>query len=607
MARRVSVALQDSIKAILRDTIGMDDPDRRKHFARNAGFPESLLNKINWSALTDSFIDDFVFQCNGWGSFSKSDPRLPLVEYLKVLKYNGGAEHNIAIDKVLVELGKELGLNDGEKEPPEIVFVNREEEIRYLKNPNSTITRFAIHAPAGFGKTWLLLQLQQEFQRMEWIASYATWTSDTSLLDFSSQLLLSINNDELSNCHIDDVELPRQFASILKREWRSKGENTRAGIVLLIDCGNHPILDHQSFATLLNVWLDQVTQEIEGLKIFSPENYLFKVFIAGRFFDDTIQLSLKNCQFMILPLEPFEKEEALEQSVKRYLTDIKSEWQIELWTNLYFFTGGHPGLISKILKEYWEQDKPTPKYFFEKRSIEIQKMVLEEVDKILFDFPAETKQLLLSVSPFRCMSHEVLEDIQEQPEKFLEWNKDVYRLADHLTYTQLVQVDDVGILRDSISRRIMTLYLRFNNPNPEDYQKRCRQANKIYEKRLKDKDDPIPPHFWAVEYLYSYLHASLQNNNSINDRRSLRYSFWGNDDDDFLSQDSVLFSCLQLLTERQDPRRILRPLQGSLNKDWDFQFTINFFLREQHYEPKWFSTLISKIQSYLTNSISFGK
>jgi hypothetical protein len=193
-----------------------------------------------------------------------------------------------------------------------------------------------------------------------------------------------------------------------------------------------------------------------------------------------------------------------------------------------------------------------------------------------------------------------LEDILSFPKKIMEWDKDVLLLQDQLTRTHLVYVDKFGILRDSISRRIMKLYLRYSQNGDETYSQKCAQAKAIYTGRLKDINEQQFTHLWAIEYLYLSLLSSETLIKTNKGRKELRQSFWG-PDDSILPSDTVLFSCLDLLARGRDIRRLIRPLQSALNEDWDFQFTLNYYFRSETYDNKWFSILISKLQTYFNN------
>jgi len=606
VAIKLSSQLIEQIKKLLLDVYELEDVERRKQFARNAEFPSRLFQQIHWQDQINPFIDDFVFKCSEWGPYTSTDFRHPLEEYLKTLQEFGGGEFRTALAKILIEIRSELGTSEKSKEPPEIQFVNRENEILYLGDPKSMVTRFAIHAPAGFGKTWLLKKLQEKFSSPSqwlpspWLVSYAKWTPNKTLYEFSNELLSSFNSTlSINNDIVPSSEIPLQLAQIYKQEWNERYTKS-SGIVIMIDCENLITdADQKTFFELISVWLESFAQEIQGLKVFSSESNLFRIFIAGRFFRDEIRSFLSSYQFRIHTLGTL--EEALEQSVRGYLADIKSEWQVELWTNLYHLTGGHPGCFSKILKWYWIQNKPNPSFFFEKRSSEIRKIVTDEVNSILDDFPIETKQLLLALCPFRAMSYEILDDILASPDKILKWDKDVLLLQDHLTYTSLVQVDKYGILRDGISRRIMTLKQRYSQDNGISYPSKCLQARNIYQHRLQDPSEQQLAHFWAIEYLYLTLHASEETVKTKKERDSLRTSFWGPSENiELLHPNTILHECLNMLTNHRDGRRVIRLLQRALNDDWDFQFTLNYYLREDRYDYKWFSLLQSKIQNYFT-------
>ena len=249
---------------------------------------------------------------------------------------------------------------------------------------------------------------------------------------------------------------------------------------------------------------------------------------------------------------------------------------------------------------YRRELKPEPVYFFRANAREIQDIVLSEVKTVLSDFPRNEQELLLALSPFRYLSYEILEEILRHEPKIVNWAYSFIDLADYLTGTHLVSWDENGyLLKDDITRRIMSLYLRYYDEDAQLFSSRCAQAREFYQHRLNEKLDSTPPVRWAIEYLYQSLQMMISETHTIQGRSQLRQIFWGNSDESAPEPNTALYNCLSMLVNGRIPKFQIDALQRALQNDWEFRFTLNYFLREENFDTKWFGNLLAKVRAFL--------
>jgi len=596
--------LRSQIEEYLLNIPEIDDEDLRKQIARNARFTKRLFNKIEWnkqpSAHFVSYLLDFLIE---WGDIDEADKRNSSLEYLKATQGMVGGQARIKLFQLLQSLEAEiLGSSIKALGQPEFKFINREQEISELTDEISLSPRHAIHAPAGFGKSWLLTRLRHVYLNKGWVVCNCSVGGDTTLTGLAQTLINSINPGKKLEFPNDDIEdIAEEFSGALKQMWESRQPGR--GIVLLIDTDTVP-REIKIFDLLLKEWLPAVIKNFQGLVFFGSEMSRFRIILAGRFFDNEIVNTLQSLDgsYSIYPLSAF-SDIVLARSVNNYLSDINSVWRTELWSTLFYHSGGHPGIFNRILQFYQEQNKPLPRRFFEKNEDTIQQMVNEEIKIILEDIPDRVKELLIALSPFRYLSYDVLEEIitsrYKIPSQFTDFND----IVDKLTQTYLVSWDDqIGhLLRDTISRRIMAIYLRSVADVDPNYIDRCYIAKEIYRHRLIDLSDVVPATRWAVEYLFQALQIATKQIGTIQGRRELRRAFWGETDDSAQppSPNTFLYNCLTDLIENRDMRIQIEALQRIMHADWEFKFNVNYYLRDDIYNQIWFGVLLSKTQSFL--------
>lgn len=575
--------------------------DFREQLAKDAELPDNLKSRIVWDKQPErDFVRHLVERLEKWGTFDKDDDRYALDEYLKVTEEEIGGTHKATLDDLLKKLAAEREKSGG-SDPK---FVNREDEIRALTR-KLALPGYAIYAPAGYGKTWLMRRLRHEFDDQKWLVAHATLGNDAPL--------------ELSNSLLSSVECPRPDAltepdpkyvanllgSKLRTLWdqdqdRGLDRKYRKGIVLLIDLSVIP-KEVCYWDVILDDWLPSLLANISRHTYFCHKDKL-RTIVSGRFFDPERLRSLKEKGLKPYELKPFD-DQVVAHSIEEYLPTLPDAEKTKLWSGLVYHVGGHPKCMSEILKLYKSQGEPEPNSFFQAHCNEIKGLVANEVAEVLEDIPEPARQQLLMLSPYRYLSVGLLRDMLAEDNSIVkvEKGKDANGLLTDLTQTYLVRPVSAYLYKDSISRRIMTLSLRNSKCDAEtSFSERCERARDFYRFRLHDKEDPSP-YRWAIEILYQSLQMHANEIDSLEGRRELRRLFWGEDDPSSLPQDSMLYECLSSLVEERDAWEQLRALKRVLKgkDEWEFRFTLNYFLRDETYENRWSDNILSaKIDAF---------
>ncbi|HDQ71844.1 MAG TPA: hypothetical protein ENN19_07075 [Chloroflexi bacterium] len=592
------MSLTKEIERFLLAIPDINKKDFREQLAKDAKLPDNLKKRIEWDKPDQDFVAHLVGRLESWGTFDIDDERYALDEYLKATREHGGGEHKATLNDLLKKLAAERKKSGG-SDPK---FVNREEEIKELTDECALSSRYAIHAPAGYGKTWLMERLRHEFDNKGWLVFYATLKKDDGPLELSRNLLLYPDLDSAS-LESNPAAAANLVGGKLKDLWDQGNGQDRKGIVLLIDLSSIPE-QISALDTILGQWLQVLTENVLGHQDFARGDNLLRVIVSGRFFDPKRLRSFSEgrLKFQIYPLEPF-NDHVVDRSIQDYFPTLEVGRRRELGAGLVHHVGGHPKCMSDILKLYKDSGKPDPNNFFQDHCTEIKGLVDQEVANVLEEIPEPTKQQLLSLSPYRYWSIGLLRDILAEENPIVEWGNGTLELADELTKTSLVsQTDDGYLYRDSISRRIMTLFLCNSECDAEtSFSKRCEKARDFYKRRLQDEKDTAPPCRWAIEILYQSLQMHVNEIDSLEGRRNLRRSFWGEDDSSSLSEKSTLYECLSILVGGRDAQEQLGALKHVLKgkDEWEFRFTLNYFLRDETYENRWSDVILpAKIDAF---------
>lgn len=451
---------------------------------------------------------------------------------------------------------------DAESKLEILPFVDREEIIKFILSSKSPAYHL-IDAPARFGKTVLMKQLQQYFEERNWLCCYINVGDQKS----PNEVFMEVAHKMkvmLSSAPSGET-IARALVQQRGKEFSDKGKK---GVVLFIDV-------EKSWESAINILRSIVNEFIPQMAdVFDDESFLrdihssFRVVIASRYVTGKIPLSpriplTKNKLF------PFDYEVVCD-AVAQYLR-INDSSRIDcIAAHLMHYTAGHPGCISRILSMYKQENPSNPDTFFREAEERIwEDIVYPEIDKMRLGIDDELRRVFDKLSVFRFLDIGILRD-QLTATPFLSF-QDEFALEDQLRTNYLLDPWAEGhFLRDGITRKMLALRL-LSEKGTSSFAHDCKRAKEICIARLKNPATQMPDK-WFVEYLYQCLQQDMGEIGNEHTRLEISERFFNED----------ILKGFEYFRLARNPREYYMPLETTLN-DWEFRFTVNYFLRGASY------------------------
>ncbi len=445
------------------------------------------------------------------------------------------------------------------------LFVNRKDEINQIDSPP---IYYLVDAPAGYGKTWLLQELQQLFKDNGWSCAYVSVHQNTLISSIAETLVTQFG-----------VQLPSES------EEKSYGERlgvvitNKPKVMLFFDFGDEPNL--RVFQDLIDNFVPNLYRTLSANpNAITPLRAVF----AGRHLAMTKPYKETNLPLKVMTLTLFPCSIVCDYVNKAYpgISNAK-----EIAADLTYLTGGHPASLasaSKIYQEqHWEYDKLL-QYWIKERDV-----VLEGIYTGLRANDENERGFIAGLSLFRRLDLGLLG-------KLLEYHKITTGTPsswqDRLTATYLFDRQGPWIL-NTIVRRLLVLWLQ----NKENYANLCAEAGRLHLEGLQQARRE--PEIWVIEYLFQSLQASIGAIHTPEHRAQIRSVFW----------EQVFPSVMRTYLEHEnDVDFAKKSLKHRIGMDWEFQFTINYYLREDHYTDQPYQKLLQVIETFdptIDNQIKF--
>jgi hypothetical protein len=452
-----------------------------------------------------------------------------------------------------------------------VPFQNREDEMRDILSSFAP-AYFLLDAPAGYGKSVLLERLTQRFEENDWVAAYICLDEHGDVHQLVSGLAYQLGVE----CAIDGLDISgcgRQLAAALKRD--KLDEITRKGLVLLVDLDRKPardILDH-----FVDQFIPAVQKSLRQLEFFLTRHNRFRVILAGRHLAK--HATSGDIPLRILQLTPFDYKVVLETMRTLFPRDTRAS-VTQLAAHLMHVTGGHPGCIAHCLRSY-EAYGETPDEFLGGHAEELWMDVIGPVVQHVRDNISQDLWYVFDrLSVYRYLDYGLLDAlVKDEGEDF----GNSIELADKLTSTFLLSWHG-RLLQDDITRRLLAIRLR---EEEERFPEWCRQAQQICANHIQ-RPTTQSPEMWAIEFLYQVLQEHAPEIHDAEQRASLGERFF----------DKVSQALTWLLDGRQKEIE-LRALKEALENDWEFRFTVDYFLRADGYSDAPSSRLYTQIEELL--------
>ncbi|MBN1874607.1 MAG: AAA family ATPase [Anaerolineae bacterium] len=455
-----------------------------------------------------------------------------------------------------------------------ITFADRQDEISKIISLYAP-AYYLIDAPAGYGKTELLRELEKRFQEKGWRCAYVAIDENDTYQDILWKLAIKL-----------DVELPRDTSlesqslgrALCKIEW-----GTEQGLLLLLDLEKKP--SPSILQNLIKDLVPEIQSSLKSLDFSQSAHNPFRVIIAGRYIAAHSNEHSSRISFNPLLLEPFNYD-VLHDIARYYLNNETEDSISELAAHLMYLTGGHPGCVAQILKSYkdsgWMSDDLVV------CELQTCKGIVQSVAEEVYDeLPASIvgfNTLIERLSLFRYLDYALLDHFAQDAN--LPEIPDATTLSDHLTITCLFSRDK-RLIKDDIVRRLLAIRIR--DRSQEEFVRLCQKAQALCLERLQDPRGEAE--VWCIEYLFEVLQEYAGVIQDEDQRSCLRKRFWDKEVPFVLR---TYFS--RGLVEQIEFER--STLIQMVERDWEFQFMVNYYLREQQYNDRPYRSLSDKISNF---------
>jgi len=475
------------------------------------------------------------------------------------------------------------------KPTPFIDFTNRKVEWeRVILYPTGQYYLF--DGPAGYGKTALLQKLAQEFEERNWFCAYVSLEEHPTLSKIATSLAdqLQVECHMSADAHQSGIEIGK--AVIARRV-------AEEGLALLFDVNHAPF--ERLPSTLTTLLQDFVTGIWEALaadsEFFRNTAVNYRIVLTGRYLASKIDRLNLPYKVDIVQLKPFDYKVVQDVCVS-YLKDKLSNPQErdEFAANLLFYTGGHPRCMVRTL-QLFEKSRLSPANFFVRRRAQIKDIAYKEANWVRSSIGQLWRSAFDTLCIYRRFDSELVKLLIEQGAIWKGLGKDAYDIVHHLLQFYLVdwRADSAyKHLSDDITRRLLVIRLRYDVASGE-FADKCLQVRHTCLNRLSIPGEMH--HVWALEALFSYLQANLERIHQLSDRQELRREFF----------EQELPTVFGLLTS-EEPRAECTSFKRLLAEDWEFRFTLNYYLRDAVYTDEIYQKLVHYVDQFPATVISSG-
>lgn len=489
------------------------------------------------------------------------------------------------IARQITEIERQLRQQTEEPGPtPFMPFANRKAEWeRVVLYPEGQYYLF--EGPAGYGKTALLQKLNDEFTTRHWLSAYVSLQENSTVTQIADLIArkLRVQADVL-------VEEHRAIGEELGKAVAQQREvEEDAGLALLIDVDHEP---WESVVKTLESMVESLIPGIhQGLK-GNSDHYKntplsFRVAIVGRYIISHIKRFQHTYQFNAVQLKPFDYS-VVRDICEEHVRDAQD--RDDFAANLLFYSGGHPRCMVRVLQKFADRNKPPG--FFHSHHTDVERIALLEADFVYTSITRDWRRVFDTLCVYRRLDHFLLRRLLDEGRVWHGNVKDEYDLADRLKLSYLMDwADELHThLCDDITRRLLHIRLRYDIADTQ-FQRKCKDAEDHCSRCLDQTVEYSP--YWAIETLFEYLQGNVSRITDIEARQKIRQEFF----------ETRLPEVLRKLKLRREPRLQIESLRGVLDKDWEFQFTLNYYLRSDHYDETPYQELLRYLDQSCQNFV----
>ncbi|MCP4350709.1 MAG: hypothetical protein GY795_35015 [Desulfobacterales bacterium] len=349
---------------------------------------------------------------------------------------------------------------------------------------------------------------------------------------------------------------------------------------------------------LLEKIVPAVYNSLYSLKIFESKQKSLRMILAGRYLATMEVIRNASIELVPYPLSPFDYK-IIWDSVSKYLNHESDSNTIQISAHLLYLTGGHPGCMAEVLQKYRDQGTPPDvffKYLGKSTSERIVREISEDIRSGLLEYDKKLAEIINYLTVFRYLDSTVLKHIIDANN--LSWISNGYDLSLKLTATYLFKREKY-LVRDDIIRRLLVIQLRDSDPG--QFSQNCQEAREIFANLIQNLTMRNRER-WTIEYLFQSLQKDAAIIQYPEKREKLRETFLNKN----------VSEALQFFTDRDDIlverfREERDTLIGMMDEDWEFCFTVNYYLREDEYNEQPYIELKNKISQFFDQMLKKDK
>jgi len=467
-----------------------------------------------------------------------------------------------------------------------IPFTNQENIIGPITSEYSRPYHI-LDAPAGYGKTALLHELKRRLEKEFWCV-YVSTVDHRTIIGLIKALFSEFGLTVppiADNFPMSPNELEGIIGKLGNELKKKRNKESKDGFVILIDIEKVAQPEIEILSNGIESLINTLHRSLQADQYLRSKPNALRVIIGGRYLARNEELPLtKQLPFQVHKLSLFSYDILLQwvTSSASSVSHLANDELKHISAHIMYLSGGHPGAIAPLLEKYAEGSMK-PDAFLTYHKPDIEKISNEKIAQVISDIPPKLRKAMNTLSPCRRVTPRFLGEFMIQG---LIEGGDGYALADELTMSYLMTYDD-GFLQDGVTRGLLAIDLR--QTKLDHFIRICQTAKDLYQNDLL-RPNISRPVIVAIELLYQELqleHYQLSIDN-IETRKKLADKFFG----------SILENCLSSLTDSRDARDIIRDFRGTLRKDVEFQFTLNYFLRGASYNEEPYEQLKKYLEEY---------
>lgn len=493
-----------------------------------------------------------------------------------------------------------------------IGFTNRDEERKRLAYVSGAPTLyFVIDAPAGYGKSTLLRQLQKEYNAKKWAYSLVQVSEESNIEDLDVALH---TNFELDGQNLTLTRNRFSSGTTLGRSLVSRFQSELPdgrGIVILIDLDKKP--NEQLTENLFSEFIPNLFQTLERLETMKQRILKLYVIVAGRSLIATADNYRKTLSLSYIPLSPFKFEDIYSSAKDHFGIGITDDFLKAVAGLAMCLGAGHPGCMSHIFHHFKEECDVSENDCLEQHGLYLWNRYISDYATQVCDQMGsivENPEIYYLLSLFRYVDDHILDEIVNQygPGTI----RDGSELGDKLVNSYLFQRrTNLGLIGDSIVRRLMAMNLCLSEP--ARFLDLCHRAQELCKNNLSSTLSNS--NFWVIEFLFQCLqeYMGIRLNKIVTRgvseiEKSERFHFFVNTKlPEIIEALNGVFHKQSTdkdgtFSRRARGKQLLQMLKDP--EQWEFRFVLNYHFGNNAHDDTPFQDVLSNLQTLLLNGES---